>query len=147
VSSINPQKSNTMKRFISTQHEVAAPIEKVWAKIAQGDGVEAWLPIIKSSKLEAGNRRVCEMHEGGNLEETILVSEGTKTFMYSIDKQSAFPAKSIVGTMRVQELTGDTTKLFWDVEMEVEADEVFAELKSNIEQVYQMSAAKLSEVA
>ena len=65
-----------MKRFISTQHEIAAPIDKVWATIAQGDGVEAWIPIIKSSKLEGGNRRFCEMHEGGDLEETILVSEG-----------------------------------------------------------------------
>lgn len=136
-----------MKRFISTQHEVAAPVEKVWNTIAQGDGVENWLPIIKSSKLAAGNRRVCEMHEGGNLEETILISEGTKTFMYSIDKQEAFPAKGIVGTMRVIELADSKTKLLWDVEMEVEADEVFNELKKNIEQIYQMSAAKLSEVA
>ena len=124
-----------MKRFISTQHEIAASVEKVWSKIAQGDGVEAWLPIIKASKLEGGNRRVCEMHEGGNLEETILASEGTKTFMYSIDKQEAFPAKGIVGTMRVEELTEGKTKLYWDVEMEVEGDEVFAELRKNIEHV------------
>lgn len=136
-----------MKRFISTQHEIAAPVDQVWTAIAKGDGVEAWIPIIKSSKLEGGNRRFCEMHEGGNLEETILVSEGTKTFMYSIDKQEAFPAKDIVGTMRVTELADNKTKLFWDVEMKVEGDEVFAELKKNIEQIYQMSAAKLSEVA
>ena len=136
-----------MKRFISTQHEISAPIDKVWSKIAQGDGVESWLPIIKSSTLEDGNKRFCEMHEGGKLEETILASEGTKTFMYSIDKQEAFPAKNIVGTMRVEKLTEGNSKLFWDVEMEVEEDEVFAELKNNIEQVYQMSAAKLSEIA
>ena len=136
-----------MKRFIRTQHEVTAPVENVWAKIAQGDGVESWLPIIKSSKLESGNKRFCEMHEGGSLEETFLVSEGNKTFMYSIDKQEAFPAKEIVGTIRVEELPNSKTRLFWDVEMEVEKDEVFAELKNTIEQVYQMSAAKLSEVA
>ncbi|MCI4669194.1 MAG: SRPBCC family protein [Bacteroidia bacterium] len=136
-----------MKRFIRTEHEIAAPSEKVWATIAKGDGVETWLPIIKSSKLEGGNRRFCEMHEGGKLEETILASEGTKTFMYSIDKQEAFPAKEIVGTMKVEALSADKTKLFWDVEMEVENDEVFAELKKNIEGVYQMSAAKLSEIA
>ena len=136
-----------MKRFISTQHKIAAPVDKVWPIIAQGDGVEAWLPIIKSSELQGGNHRVCEMHEGGMLEETILVSEGTKTFMYSIDKQEAFPASDITGVIRVEKDSESTTKLYWDVEMEVEADEVFAELKKNIEQVYQMSAAKLGEVA
>ncbi|MEL7118631.1 MAG: SRPBCC family protein [Bacteroidota bacterium] len=136
-----------MQRFISTQHEISAPIDKVWAKIAQGDGVESWLPIIKSSKLEAGNRRFCEMYEGGSLEETILKSEGTKTFMYSIDKQEAFPANDIVGTMRVEEIEPNKTRLFWDVEMQVEEDNVFEELKKNIEQVYEMSASKLSEVA
>ncbi len=136
-----------MKRFIQTQHEVAAPVQNVWETIAKGDGVEAWLPIIKSSRLEGDNGRLCEMHEGGNLEETILASEVTKTFMYRIDKQQAFPASNIVGTMKVEALADDKTTLFWDVEMEVESEEVFAALKPQIEQIYQMSAAKLGEVA
>lgn len=136
-----------MKKFISTEHNVTAPLANVWAEIAKGDQVEAWLPIIKTSKLEGGNRRVCEMHEGGNLEETILKSDGTKTFMYSIDKQSAFPAKDIVGTIRVEAVSDTETKLFWDVEMEVESEEVFTELEKTITQVYAMSAQKLSEVA
>ncbi|HAA15231.1 MAG TPA: hypothetical protein DCE41_27460 [Cytophagales bacterium] len=136
-----------MKRFISTQHQIAAPVAQVWDAIAKGDGVEAWIPIIKSSKLEGGNRRYCEMHEGGSLEETILVSEGTKTFMYSIDKQEAFPARDIVGTMRVSELNGEQTELLWDLELEVDSEETFVQLKQNIEQIYQASAAKLAEVA
>lgn len=136
-----------MQRFIRTEHEINAPIDQVWAKIAQGDGVENWLPIIKSSKLEGTNRRSCELFEGGNLEETILKSDVTKTFVYRIDKQEAFPAKDIVGVMRVEELGQGKTKLYWDVEMQVETEESFSALKENIEQVYKMSAAKLSEVA
>ena len=95
-------------------------LKKVWATIAQGDGVESWIPIIKSSQLIEGNRRYCQMHEGGDLEETILKSESNKTFMYSIDKQEAFPAKDIVGTIRVEELTANKTKLHWDLELTVE---------------------------
>jgi uncharacterized protein YndB with AHSA1/START domain len=128
-----------MKRFISTEHDISAPAEKVWSTIAQGDGVETWMPIIKSSTLREGNQRFCEMHEGGDLEETILKSEGTKTFMYSIDKQEAFPAKGILGTMRVQPQAEGQSKLFWDLELEVESDEVFAELKGNIEHIYNVS--------
>lgn len=135
-----------MKRFISTQHEIAAPIENVWSKIAQGDGVENWLPIIKSSRL-VGNTRYCEMHEGGSLVETFLKSDGTKTFMYSIDKQEAFPASDITGTMKVADLGEGKTQLNWDLELDVEGDEVFAELKAQVEQIYKMSAAKLEEVA
>ena len=136
-----------MKRFISTAHEIDAPTKEVWSIIARGDKVESWIPIIKSSKLENGNKRYCEMHEGGDLEETFLVSEGTRTFMYSIDKQEAFPAKNIVGTIRLQELPQNRTNLLWDLELEVEGDEIFAELKENIKQIYKLSAANLSKEA
>ena len=136
-----------MKRFIRTEHQVNAPLEKVWAKIAQGDGVENWIPIIKSSKLDGGNRRLCEMIEGGDLEETILASEVNKTFMYSIDKQEAFPASDITGTIKLADLGEGKTQLNWDLELDVDGDEVFSELRAQIEQIYQLSAAKLSEVA
>jgi len=135
-----------MKRFISTTHEINAPIEKVWAQIAQGDGCENWLTIIKASRLEEGNRRVCTMQEGGDLEETILKSDGTKTFMYRINKQQAFPATNIVVTMRLL-VENDATVLNWDVEMDVEEDEAFAQIKAMIEQVYASSAAQLAEIA
>ncbi len=137
-----------MKRVINTEHEIKAPVDKVWQLIAQGDGVESWIPIIKSSKIDQGNRRFCEMHEGGDLEETFLISEAKRTFMYSIDKQEAFPATNIVGTIKVEAIDENHTRLFWDVEMDVEGgEETFSELKSKIVQVYTLSAAQLSEVA
>ncbi|MDW3193407.1 MAG: SRPBCC family protein [Cytophagales bacterium] len=136
-----------MKRVINTEHEIQAPVDNVWKLIAQGDGVESWIPIIKSSKIENGNRRFCEMHEGGDLEETFLKSEAKRTFMYSIDKQAAFPATNIVGTIKVEPITESRTRLYWDVEMDVEGEETFSELKNKIVQVYTMSAAQLNEVA
>ncbi|MEL6483791.1 MAG: SRPBCC family protein [Bacteroidota bacterium] len=136
-----------MKRFITTEHEINAPIEKVWAKIAQGDGCENWLTIIQDSRLEEGNRRVCTMHEGGDLEETILKSDQNKTFMYRIDKQEAFPASDIVGLIRLEEIEQGRTKLLWDVEMFVEADEAFSQIKAMTEQVYADSATKLESIA
>lgn len=136
-----------MKRFINTIHEVNASADKVWSLIAQGDGVESWIPIIKSSKIENGNRRFCEMHEGGNLEETFIKSEAKRTFMYTIDKQEAFPATGIVGTIRVEAVDDQKSRLFWDLELDVEGAETFAELKTKIVQIYSMSVAQLSEVA
>ncbi len=135
-----------MKRFISTQHEIPAPATQVWGTIAKGVEVEKWLPIIKSSRFEGENKRLCEMVEGGNLEETILASEATQTFIYRIDQQSAFPATDIVGVMRVEGQDEGNSRLYWDVEMQVESDEVFSELKSNIEQIYAVSAANLGKL-
>jgi len=135
-----------MKRFISTEHDIQAPAEKVWQAIAKGDQVETWLPIIKSSALVGDNKRACELVEGGLLKETILASEGTRTFMYSIDEQEAFPAKNILGTMRVAEIGENASKLYWDVEMQSEDDRVFAELEANIRQVYALSAQKLQSL-
>lgn len=132
-----------MKRFIQTSNPVNAPADQVWQKIAQGDGVENWLPIIKSSTLTDGNHRVCEMHEGGTLDETILAQDSSRTFMYRIDRQQAFPARNITGIMRVEENGPDQSTLHWDVEMVVEDDEVFAELRKNVEQMYAASAANL----
>ena len=141
------QKQIIMKRFINTIHEVDAPADKVWSRIAQGDGVESWIPIIKSSKIENGNRRLCEMHEGGSLEETFLISEAKRTFMYSIDKQEAFPATGIVGTIRIESVDDNRSRLFWDLELEVESADTFAELKPQIVEIYSRSAAQSSQVA
>lgn len=136
-----------MRKSIQTQHEINVSANNVWSHIAKGDQVENWLPIIKSSTLQEGNRRFCQMTEGGDLEETILKSDVTKTFMYRIDKQEAFPASDIVGTMRVVEGENSQSRLFWDVEMEVASEEDFAGIKPMIEQVYRMSAEKLGQIS
>ena len=97
--------------------------------------------------LKGDNRRICEMYEGGRLEETILKSDGTQTFMYRIDYQEAFPAQNIVGTMRVESVNKDQSRLFWDVEMEVESEEAFGAIEQSIVQIYRQSAQQLEQVA
>lgn len=49
-------------------------------------------------------------------------------------------------TMKSEELNNAKTQLFWELEMHIEKDEIFSDMKKNIEQVYVMSAQRLEEI-
>lgn len=139
-----------MKKFIKTTHEINAPIDSIWDLVKTGAKWEDWLPILAGSKVE-GNSRTCDVPspDGSSLdvfEELFLVSEAEKTFTYQINKQQSFPAKDIVGIIRLVE-NGENTTMYWSVEMDVEAEEIFTEMKGQIEQIYGEGAKKLEELA
>ena len=139
----------TMKKFIKTKHEINAPIGSIWDLVKTGVKWEDWLPILTGSKVE-GNSRTCDVPSpDGNVdvfEEQFLASEAEKTFTYQINKQQSFPAKDIVGIIRLVE-NGANTTMYWSVEMEVEAEEIFTEMKGQIEHIYGEGAKKLEELA
>jgi len=138
-----------MKKGIQTQHEISAPIDAVWDLIKTGANWEAWLPILTGSKVE-GNLRTCDIPTpDGNtdvMEELFLASHLEKTFLYQIQKQQSFPADDIVGYIRLVENEGVTT-MYWSVEMTIEDEAYFPELKAQIEHIYAEGAAKLQTLA
>lgn len=134
-----------MRKSIKTRHQLNAPIEKVWDHIKTGEKWENWFPLLKGSRIE-GTTRYCELGDGDVMEERFLSSDAEKTFIYAIDKQHSFPAKDIIGIIRL-ETDGDQTKMHWTVEMQPESDEVFPMLKQQISEVYAASALKLQELA
>lgn len=139
-----------MKKKIETSHEINAPIDKVWKNVRTGAAWERWLPILSDSTLDGegeGAKRVCKMHDGNVLYETILTSDDqAKLFSYRIDQQSFMPVSDIVGTMKFSEENG-YTKLDWNVEFEVENEEIFAQVKPGIEEIYSSSSQKLAEIS
>ncbi|WP_462253667.1 SRPBCC family protein [Ekhidna sp.] len=139
-----------MKKRIETTHTLDASLDQVWKNVRTGAEWERWLPILSGSKVEGegkGAKRVCVMHDGNELFETILESDDQqKLFQYSIDKQSFMPISDVVGTMRFSESNGET-KLEWNVEFEVENEEVFAQVKPGIEEIYTTSSQKLAELS
>lgn len=60
-----------MVATIRTSIEVEAPIEEVWAKIADLGGVTAMISFLVDAEVD-GDRRVCTMADGGKLEEEII---------------------------------------------------------------------------
>ena len=135
-----------MKKEIQTKHRINANIESVWNFIKTGEKWENWLPILTGSRVE-GNSRFCDLHNGDVMEEKFLASNVEKTFIYSIEKQESFPARDIVGIIKLEE--GDDTgfDLLWSVELEVDDNDTYLALKENIEGIYSSSAAELQKLA
>jgi len=134
-----------MKKSIQTQHQLNAPIDKVWDHIKTGEKWETWFPLLTGSRIE-GNTRYCELGDGDVMEERFLSSESEKTFIYAIDKQHSFPARDIVGIIRLEGMNGQT-KMHWTVEMHPESEEVFPMLEKQITEMYAASAVQIEELA
>lgn len=135
-----------MKKLIQTANKIDAPIEKVWAHIRTGEGVNTWLPIITTCRVE-GNKRYCTT-ENGSLDETILKSDDqAKVFQYAIEKQDVFPVSDIKGTMRLEQISANETTLLWDVEFDIQDEAIFPEIKQGIEGIYAAGAAGLGQLA
>lgn len=138
-----------MKKGIQTKHNIEAPINAVWDLIKTGAQWEKWLPILSGSNVD-GNKRTCDVPtpDGGKdvFEELFLASNLEKTFVYQIHKQESFPANDIVGYIKLEE-DGNNTKMLWSVEMDVESDEIFNELKGQIEHIYAEGASNLENLA
>ena len=101
-----------MKKRIETTHTLDASVEQVWKNVRTGAEWERWLPILSGSTIDGegkGAKRVCKMHDGNELFETILESnDEQKLFQYQIDRQSFMPISDIIGTMKFSENNGET---------------------------------------
>lgn len=139
-----------MKKKIETTHLLNASLEEVWKNVRTGGEWERWLPVLSGSTLDGegkGAKRVCQMHDGNELFETILESDDMqKLFSYSIDRQSFMPIADVIGTMRFFE-EGGKTRMSWNVEFEVENEATYEQVKPGIEEIYATSAQKLEEIS
>lgn len=139
-----------MKKTIETTHLLDASLEDVWKNVRTGASWERWLPILSDSTIDGegkGAKRVCKMHDGNELFETILDSDDLKKFFsYRIDEQSFMPVTDVVGKMQFR-TTGNQTELQWNVEFEVENEEIFSQVKPGIEEIYASSSQKLAEIS
>ena len=135
-----------MKKFIQTVNTIEAPVDAVWAQIRTGENVDTWLPIITSCRVE-GNKRYCTTEDGA-LDETILKSDDQeKVFQYAIGEQNLFPVTGIKGTMRLREVDEQTTNLFWDLEFDLQDENLFGDIKEGIEGLYTAGALGLGQLA
>ncbi len=139
-----------MKKRIETTHTLDASVDQVWNYVRTGAEWERWLPILSGSTIDGegkGAKRVCKMHDGNELFETILESDDEqKIFQYQIDQQSFMPISDVIGTMKFSGSNGET-RLEWNVEFEVENEEIFAQVKPGIEEIYTTSSQKLAELS
>ena len=118
---------------------ISAPVDMVWAKVRDFNGLADWHPAVASSTIENGepsDRVGCvrnfTLHEGGDLRERLLAhSDVDRYHTYSI-LDSPMPVENYIATLRLREITdGDGTFAEWTAEFDTEAEAEMRELIGN----------------
>ncbi len=126
-----------MKTIIKTTHQSIGKVNDIWNLLKNGTDVDKWLPFIATCKLQGegeGAKRLCKTDQGKDVNETILkIDHDTCTFVYGIDSHTMeMPTKDIIGTMKVEELSGKTVSS-WEIEYNYTID-LEDSVKNEIEQ-------------
>lgn len=100
---------------------IDAPIEKVWARIRDFNGLPGWHPGIKKSEIEGGEPanqpgcvRVLTLQDGGTIREQLLeMSDLGHHYSYSI-LESPLPVANYRATLRLRRISdGNRTFAEW----------------------------------
>ena len=129
---------------VSEKTTINSPAENVWKTLSALDGVEKYLPVVKSSKIQgsgSGAQRTCQVQFGeqkGTLVEKIKVDDQNKTLQISIEKGPA-PFEGVRINMQVKSIDDKTSEFsVWS--------EVSDEQSQPIKQIFQMMAQGLKQL-
>ncbi len=130
---------------ISEKITINSPTENVWKTLSALDGVEKYLPVVKSSKIQGtgtGTQRTCQVQFGeqkGTLVEKIeKVDDQNKTLQISMEKAPA-PFEGLRINMQVKSIDDKTSEFsVWS--------EVSDEQSQPMQQIFQMMAQGLKQL-
>ncbi len=129
---------------VSEKTTINSPAENVWKTLSALDGVEKYLPVVKSSKIQgsgSGVQRTCQVQFGeqkGTLVEKIKVDDQNKKLQISIEKGSA-PFEGVRINMQVKSIDDNTSEFsVWS--------EVSDEQSQPIKQIFQMMTQGLKQL-
>ncbi len=129
---------------ISEKITINSPTENVWKTLSALDGVEKYLPVVKSSKIQGSGsdvQRTCQVQFGeqkGTLVEKIKVDDQYKTLQISIEKGPA-PFEGVRINMQVKPIDDNTSEFsVWS--------EISDEQSQPIQQIFQMMTQGLKQL-
>ena len=129
---------------VSEKITINSPTENVWKTLSALDGVEKYLPVVKSSKIQgsgSGVQRTCQVQFGeqkGTLVEKIKVDDQNKTLQISIEKGPA-PFEGVRINMQVKPIDDNTSEFsVWS--------EISDEQSQPIQQIFQMMTQGLKQL-
>ena len=129
---------------ISEKTTINSPAENVWKTLSALDGVEKYLPVVKSSKIQGSGscaQRTCQVQFGeqkGTLVENIKVDDQNKTLQISMEKAPA-PFEGVRINMQVKSIDDKTSEFsVWS--------EVSDEQSQSIQQIFQMMTQGLKQL-
>lgn len=118
--------SSETTRTLEFRRDLTTSPERVWGVVAAVGGVDKWLPVMKSCRVEGqgpGARRYCEMADGTKLKETVTaIDQATRTFRYRVDE--GLPVRSYEGVMQVRDGQGVKPEVVLTVTVQGESGSV-----------------------
>jgi mxaD protein len=104
---------------VSKQVTVDAPVDEVWAKIKDFDGLDKWHPALESDKIvsgknnEVGAERLLTLKGGGTIKEKLLAfDDKTHTYRYSI-LEGVLPVSDYTSTITVTAAGKNRSTVTW----------------------------------
>jgi len=121
---------------VTVSKVVDASPESVWEVTGEPGDISDWHPAIDSSEASPnGDRRRCELADGGTLEEEIVARDPSEyEYTYRIES-SPMPLDRYVSTFRLESENGGT-RIEWTAEFETDGPPG-AELEKEIQGIYE----------
>ncbi len=139
---------------VAVTQRIHVSADAAWTIIRSGTGVDRWLPMITSCRLEgagANAKRVCLFNDGTaehELLETILtIDDEARLFQYSIDRQSMMPIRNVRGTMHVTAVTPSQCEVLWFANFDLDDPSVLPAVKAGLEGVYRAGISGIEAAA
>lgn len=119
---------------------IDAPIERVWARIRDFNGLPEWHPGVKASRIEDGGPsdrvgcvRSLSLADGGTIRETLLALSDAKTYYAYAILESPLPVANYRATLRLHPVSdGNRTYAAWEAHFEPSPPEQQAEAENII---------------
>jgi uncharacterized protein YndB with AHSA1/START domain len=127
---------------VSARRTIDAPIERVWAEVANFNNVAVWHPDVTESVLEAGatgtiagDVRSIRLRDGSVVRERLLAIDPIQhQYVYSV-LDGQIPVKAHRSSVTMQSLDGRQTAVTWEASFEpagAPADVLAAGVKSGV---------------
>lgn len=101
-----------MRKEIEVRKSIPVSADRAWSVIRTGKDVDLWFSAISSCSRE-GDKRFCAMVGGGQLKETITMTDDkTRTFGYRVDSHP-LPVGPVDATMEVVEQGPNRCEVVW----------------------------------
>jgi len=125
----------------SVSKNINAQADKLWETIRQFDGVDKYVPVITSCRVEGsgvGAKRFCTMQDGAKLSEELLsLDEQNRILTYSVNSDD-MPVENYTGKVEITELGNNDCKIEWSSTFNVKGAPE-QEVKTMIESVLGMA--------
>jgi len=137
-------------KTVSITRRIRVPAQTAWEIVRTGEGVDRWIPIITSCRLEGkgvGAKRVCTINGQEVTESTETVEEASRLFQYRIHKQSLMPIRNVLGTVHLTATGPSETEVLWFANFELDDEQAWPAVKEGFEGMYEAAIKGLEEYA